>query len=416
MDNLAIADFNKIFKPVNECTARYRVLLGSAGSGKSVNVAQDYIIKLVNERYIGCNLLVVRGVEVSHLNSTYAELCGAINRMGLNDLFECKLSPLSIRNVINGNSIIFRGCNDQRAIDRLKSVSVPKGKITWVWCEEATELRATDFDIIDDRLRGKLPKGHYYQITLTFNPINSGHWIKSQLWDYKSDDIFTHKSTYLDNAFIDANYAIRMQRRKELDPDGYRVYGEGEWGEVGGLIFPNVKIGDYYTKEYEFYTIGTDWGFNHSHATLLVGWKDDEPYVIDEVVVRNKITKEIINICNEHEHFKKYIMYCDSAEPDRITEFKNAGYRAYPVKKEVNSVNNQITWLKNRVIHIDGRCVSTIKEIQGYKYKKDPVTGEYIDEPVNYEDDTMAALRYSAEPVRKSKKLRTMNKTQLGVY
>lgn len=33
--------FNPVFKEVNECRKRYRVLKGSAGSGKSVNVAQD---------------------------------------------------------------------------------------------------------------------------------------------------------------------------------------------------------------------------------------------------------------------------------------------------------------------------------------------------------------------------------------
>lgn len=33
--------FNPVFREVNECRKRYRVLKGSAGSGKSVNVAQN---------------------------------------------------------------------------------------------------------------------------------------------------------------------------------------------------------------------------------------------------------------------------------------------------------------------------------------------------------------------------------------
>ena len=57
------AKFNPIFKPVNEWRGRYRILKGSAGSGKSVNVAQDYIIKLSDPAYEGANLLVVRKVE-----------------------------------------------------------------------------------------------------------------------------------------------------------------------------------------------------------------------------------------------------------------------------------------------------------------------------------------------------------------
>lgn len=413
---MGIAAFNKIFQPANESRHRYRVMLGSAGSGKSVNVAQDYIVKLSDPKYAGCSLLVVRGVEVSHLNSTFAELTAAIGKLGLTEIWESKLNPLTIRNKTNGNSIIFRGCSDARAIERLKSVTVPVGKICWVWCEEATELKDSDFDVIDDRLRGKLPPDLYYQITLSFNPINAGHWIKSQLWDMDSPDIFKHKSTYLDNKFIDTEYRQRMLRRKELDPEGYQVYGLGEWGECGGLVFPNVSIGDYRNKEFEQFTLGSDFGFNHNHATLLIGWADGAPYIINEVVVTGKTTDEIISLCEKAQIPKNVLMFCDSAEPDRIKEFKKAGYRAYPVAKEKNSVSNQITWLKNRTIYVDGRCEHTQKEIQAYKWRKDPTSGEYLDEPVNFNDDCMAALRYGCEPIRKSVRVKSMKKGELSLW
>jgi len=406
--------FNKSFQEVNECKKRYRVVMGGAGSGKSVNVAQDYILKLTE--HTGGSLLCIRGVEVSHLNSTFSELTGAIDRMGLNELYKVRTNPLSIVNRANGNQVIFRGCNDQKAIDRLRSVTVPNGKIVHVWCEEATEIRQSDFDIIDDRLRGEIPEHLYYQITLTFNPISSRHWIKSSLWDYQSDDIFTHRTTYLDNRWIDTAYKARMARRKALDPEGYRVYGLGEWGETGGLIFPNTIIGDYQNREFDFYTMGTDYGFNHNHATLLIGWKDGEPYVIKEVVVSGKVTSEIIELCNDTKMPKNVIMYCDSAEPDRTKEFKRAGYRAYPVVKEKNSVANQIAWLKNRNIYIDGRCNNTHKELQSYTWKKCTTTGEWLDVPIEVNDDCVKALIYGCEPVRKAKGMKTMEKGRLGIW
>ena len=37
-------------------------------------------------------------------------------------------------------------------------------------------------------------------------------------------------------------------------------------------------------------------------------------------------------------------------------------------------------------------------------WKKDDRTGEYLDEPVAFQDDAMAALRYSVEGWRKKKK------------
>lgn len=410
------ATFNKIFKEANHSQHRYRVMLGSAGSGKSVNVAMDYIIKLSDPQNAGCNLLCVRGVEVSHLHSTFAELNGAIDRLGLRNVWESRLQPLSLRNRATGNSIIFRGCNDQRAVERLKSVTVPSGKVTFCWIEEATELKASDFNIIDDRLRGQLPEGHYYQITLTFNPVNSGHWIKAQLWDYESPDIYCHKSTYLDNNFIDEAFKTRLERRRDLDPDGYRIYGLGEWGEVGGLIFPNVKYGDYAGLEFEQYTMGTDWGFNHCHATLLIGWKDGNPYILKEVICTGKTTSEIITLCENASLPRNVLMCCDSAEPDRIKMFKQAGYKAFPARKEKNSVQNQITWLKDRWIYVDGRCTHTTKEIQAYKWRKDPTSGEYIDQPVMINDDAMAALRYGIEPVRKSVRVKSMRKGDLNIW
>ena len=47
----ATAQFNPVFRPVNEWRGRYRILKGSAGSGKSVNIAQDYIAKLSDPAY-----------------------------------------------------------------------------------------------------------------------------------------------------------------------------------------------------------------------------------------------------------------------------------------------------------------------------------------------------------------------------
>ena len=47
-----------------------------------------------------------------------------------------------------------------------------------MWIEEATEITQADFEIIDDRLRGELPPGQFYQIRMTFNPVNKNHWIK----------------------------------------------------------------------------------------------------------------------------------------------------------------------------------------------------------------------------------------------
>lgn len=403
--------FNSVFKAANATRARYRVLLGSAGSGKSVNVAQDFILKLSDPKYAGCSLLVVRSAEVTHYNSTFSELLKAINGMGLLPFWKVTKSPLMLENTMTHNQILFRGCNDIRALERLKSVTVTNGKICWAWIEEATELTQEAFEIIDDRLRGDLPDGLYYQITLTFNPVNAQHWIKRTLWDYPDDrTIFKLRTTYLDNHFIDDAYKARMKRRKEVDPEGYQVYGLGQWGETGGLVFTNYQVGDFSDQTFDSCSIGCDFGFNHATVALLVGWRDEEPYLLREVYSTGDTTQEFVKKCDDAGLPRRELMFCDSAEPDRIRELRQSGFRAQPVEKEPGSVHNQIAWLKDRIIHVDGSCVHALKELQQYKYFKDRVTGKYTDDPVPVEDDCIAALRYSTELQRKSRRLKTLPK------
>lgn len=410
--------FNAVFKEFNNTRCRYRVAKGSAGSGKSVNIAMDYILKLSDTKYKGANLLVVRQTEASHKDSTFAELIGAINRMGLQAFWSYTTTPLTLTCKATGNSIIFRGFNDMRARDRVRSITFPKGKLTWIWCEEATELQESDVDILDDRLRGELENENlYYQITFSFNPVSASHWIKRKYWDYESPDIFKCHSTYLDNRFIDESYHKRMLMRKEQDAEGFKIYGLGEWGETGGLILHNYVIEDL-PQEFERYdaiVYAQDFGFNHANCILEVGFKDGEIYVLRELYVFERDTDEIIQLANERDFDKRKVMYCDSAEPDRIKMWQKAGYRARAVVKGAGSVKAQIDYLKQHKIHIDGSCVNTIKEIQQWKWQKDNKSGQYTDEPVNVFDDAMAALRYCIEPYRSNKQMKTINKSLLSL-
>lgn len=417
MGMIVKAEFNPIFKEFNRTKKRYRIAKGSAGSGKSFNIAQDYILKLSDNKYKGSNLLVVRGTEASHKNSTFADLYGAINRLGLTDYWNITVNPLSMVCRVTGCEIIFRGFNDERARERVKSINFSNGKLTWIWVEEATELREQDLDVLDDRLRGILPDGLYYQMTLSFNPVNSQHWIKRKYWDYNSPDIFKSHSTYLDNRFIDEGYYKRMLMRKEQDPEGFVVYGLGEWGELGGLILTNYTIEDLAADHtnYDNVILSQDFGFNHANCILTVAFKDDEIYVLDELYVHEMDTAEIITLANDRGISKRNIMYCDSAEPDRIQMWKKAGYKALPVKKEQGSVKAQIDYLKQHKIHINASCINTIKEIQQWKWMKDNKTELYIDEPVPVFDDAMACLRYSVEQYRRNTRIKLLDKSVLGL-
>lgn len=406
---------NPCFKEVDRSKKRYIVMKGSAGSGKSVDTAQHYILRLMQDK--GRNLVCIRKSDITNRDSTFAELTGAIYRMfgEKADLYwQITRSPLKLTCRANGNQIIFRGMNDENQREKLKSITFQKGKLTDVWCEEATELTQADLEIIDDRLRGQLPAGQFYQIRMTFNPVNKNHWIKRVFFDMPDGNVLTHHSTYLNNRFIDEAYKQRMERRKIVDPEGYQIYGLGEWGEIGGLILRNWEIKEISQNiaEYDDVAIGQDFGFNHANAILLLGMKDDNIYILNEVYVFEKETAEIIPLADGFPKNKR--MWCDSAEPDRIKMWQKAGYRAKGVDKggSKGSIKAQIDWLKGivtkdktikRMIYVHPHCVNTIKELQQWKWQKDERTGQYLDEPVPFQDDAMAALRYGVEGWRKAK-------------
>lgn len=397
---------NRIFKEPDQSRKRYIVMKGSAGSGKSVDTAQHYILRLMSDP--GRNLLCVRKSDVTNRDSTFAELQGAIFRMfgeSYKKYWYINSSDMRLECIANHNQIFFRGVNDEKQREKLKSIAVKRGKLTDVWIEEATELTQSDFEIIDDRLRGELPKGQFYQIRLTFNPVSSSHWIKKHFFDRADPDVFTHHSTYKDNRFIDEAYYRRMERRKEVDPDGYRIYGLGEWGEVGGLILTNYVIEEFDTspERFDYMVNAQDFGYNHADCIGEVGFKDGELYLCREIYEFEKDTGELIDLANKKGFNKALTMWCDSAEPDRIKMWRKAGYKARGVKKEPNSVRAQIDYLKLHKIHIHHSCTNTIKEIQQWKWKKNEKTNEYLDEPVNFFDDAMAMLRYSIEEERKPK-------------
>ena len=400
---------NPCFKAVDRSTKRYIVMKGSAGSGKSVDTAQNYILRLMQDK--GRNLVCIRKSDITNRDSTFAELTGAIYRMfgdKAERYWQINMSPLQLTCKANGNKIIFRGMNDDKQREKLKSITFQKGKLTDVWCEEATELTQADLEIIDDRLRGELPEGQFYQIRLTFNPVNKNHWIKKVFFDLPDDNVLCHHSTYLMNRFIDDAYRARMERRKIVDPEGYRIYGLGEWGEIGGLILHNWEVKEISQNpaDYDDFANGQDFGFNHANVILPVGIKDDDLYITKELYEFEKDTNELIGLALALGIDRKKQMWCDSAEPDRIKMWQKAGFRAKGVDKggSAGSVKAQIDWLKQRKIYVHPSCVNTIKELQQWKWKKDERTGEYLDEPVPFQDDAMAALRYAVEGWRKMKK------------
>ena len=151
---MTVVGFNANFREVNESRKRYVIMKGSAGSGKSQDVAQNLVIKLSDPKYKGANLLCVRKIDESNRDSTFAQLKKAIRTIFGNrwqEIWTERNSPLGLNCKLTGASVIFRGMKDDSQRERVKSITNENGNITWIWVEEATELTEEDFDILSPR-------------------------------------------------------------------------------------------------------------------------------------------------------------------------------------------------------------------------------------------------------------------------
>lgn len=223
----------KFYPLLREEDHRYLVLYGGAGSGKSVFAAQRFLYRLLSRPL--CNLLVVRAVAATHRDSTYALFRQIMAQWGVSQLFTCRETDLRIT-CKNGNMAVFKGLDDR---EKLKSITFPKGELTDIWVEEASQISQADFNQLDVRLRGRTaPK----QMVLTFNPISAQHWLKSRFFDQPDPRALVVKSTYRDNPFLDQAYRQTLESYRDTDPYYYAVYCLGEWGVLGQSIFDGKRL------------------------------------------------------------------------------------------------------------------------------------------------------------------------------
>ena len=221
--------FNKVYLPYLDNEDRYLIFYGGAGSGKSYFVAERYIYKNLKSNKM--NLLVVRATGKSNRDSTFALFKQVINKWKMSKIFKINESDLRIKNLLNGNEIIFSGLDD---VEKLKSVTFSKGELTDIWIEEASEILESDFNQLDVRLRGK---GTKKQIVISFNPIDINHWIKKKLFDIPRKNITIVHTTYKDNDFLDDDYKTLLESYKNTDEYYYNVYCLGQWGVLGKTVF-----------------------------------------------------------------------------------------------------------------------------------------------------------------------------------
>jgi len=393
--NLVNPDYLFLFtEPYRSCP--FQIVYGGASSGKSVAIAQRDIVDMVNEDR---NFLITRNVADSMRASVFEERKKVISYWGLSKYFKIHETNMDIMYRPRGNVMYFSGLND---VERIKSITPPRGVFTDVRVEEATETKENDIIELRRRMRGitSLPK----RTVFSFNPTFRTHWIAKTHFNgqnirfhYTPDKKLILRTTYRSN-----NY-LTQQDRDELESlTGYQrqVYCEGEWGVLGDLILNNWEIADIADINFDVTRYGLDFGFSADPSALIkVGYNaaKKEIYIQKDMYIFGGVNDVLASKIKPH--VRENIVYCDCAEPRTIAEIRNQGEQsisAYPCKKGKDSVWHSLQWLQQHKIIVDRSCQRFINEVSQFQWKKNK-QGETLPEPVDGNDHCIAALRYALE-------------------
>jgi len=379
---------------------RYRVCKGSRASKKSKTTALNYIVRIME--YPQANLLCVRKTYRTLKDSCFTELKWAIHRLGVDAWWDIKESPLEMTYKPTGQKILFRGLDDPL---KVTSITVEVGVLCWLWVEEVYEISSeSDFDTLDESIRGEVPPGLFKQITLTFNPWNEHHWIKHRFFDAAPDpDILAMTTNYTCNEWLDDSDKKVFETMKLNNPRRYRVAGLGEWGIVDGLVYENWEERLFSIDEVRKIpgiksAFGLDFGYTNDPSAFFVGFVDIQNkklYVWDEFYEKGLSNKKIFEKISSMGYRKERIT-ADSAEPKSIDELNTLGLHVTGAKKGKDSILNGIQWIQDLEIIIHPRCVNFITEISNYTWDTDKF-GNKLNKPIDDFNHLMDAMRYALE-------------------
>lgn len=382
---------------------RYRVVKGSRASKKSKTAALNFIVRLM--QYSDANLLVIRKVYRTLKDSCFTELKWAINRLCVNEFWSVKESPLEMTYTPTGQKIYFRGLDDSM---KVTSITVEHGYLCWMWIEEAYEIgNEADFDMLDESIRGAIPEntGLFKQITLTFNPWNEGHWLKSRFFDNPSEETLAMTTNYMCNEWLDDNDRKLFEEMKIHNPRRYQVAGLGEWGISEGLVYENFEVDAFDINKIRSLSsvksaFGLDFGYTNDPSALFCGLVDSAAktiWVFDEIYEKGLSNERLAEKVIKAGYAKEKII-ADAAEPKSIDRLRALGiYRVRKARKGADSVTNGIDYIQDFHIIIHPKCRNFLTEIQNYTWDEDKKTGKKINKPIDDFNHLMDAMRYALE-------------------
>lgn len=397
----------KFFPLLYDYSNRWEVYRGSAGSAKSYFITQKLIIRACTETI---KIIVCRRTGATLRNTCFSLFKEILAKWKITPYIKVRETDFNIR-FPNGSEIIFLGLDEETKLLSLNNIGT-------IWIEEAFEVPKNIVEQLNLRMRGKNAN---QQIIMSFNPISKNHWLYD-FCEVNPPESFTYThSTYKDNPFLNDAYIKELEELYKRNPAKARIFCDGEWGvDSEGLVIQNWKREEFDAMELASkgleHRVGMDLGWIDKSAIINSLYDRDNKiiYVFDEFYKSGCQLAELVAAIDDM-NLRKSKIYVDAAEPRSIQYFKNEGIRAEPCAKGKDSVKAGLMFLQDNLIVVHPRCTNFITELENFSYIKSKQTGEWTEDTTHEWSHAIDACRYGYSDIYTNKKLKTINKSILGL-
>ena len=235
-------------------------------------------------------------------------------------------------------------------------------------------------------------------VILDWNPTNE-FWFYTDVLG-KRTDVDHIILTYKDNEALDPAIVASLEQRQNRK-EWWKVYGEGQLGEVEGKIYKDWQIIDEVPHRARLERYGIDFGYSNDPTAIVAIYYYDGGYIFDEITYLKGLSNK--QIADTLKNVPQALVVADSAEPKSIDEIKTYGLNVVGAEKGPDSIRNGIQLVQDQRVSMTKRSVNIIKEYRNYLWETDK-DGKILNVPEGIWNHSMDAIRYAMSSIIKTPK------------
>ena len=376
MNNITI---NDKFQPLFDSDARYFILTGGRGSGKSYSAT---ISETTNTFKNGYNCLYTRYTMTAAELSIIPEFREKISLLKCDRYFD--VQKKEIVNTITDARVLFRGIKTSSG-NQTANLKSLQGISTWVLDEAEEMISEDDFNTIDLSIRSNVQQN---RIVLIMNPTTKEHWVYKRFFEEmgvqegfngRVENVQYIHSTYLDNKDnLPQDYLNEIDRIKRTNLSKYKHKILGQWlDRADGVVFDNWEYGEFNPNGLQT-SFGLDFGYSIDPDALVEVAIDKSKRIIylKEHIYQKGLGSSQLSAIIKARSGNKLII-ADSAEPRLIADLKAKGINIKPVKK--GKIEEGVTLMQDFKLIVEPNSNNIGRELNNYVYL-DKGSKLYIDD------------------------------------